>query len=99
MLGVVETTVRESRAVPPTPAAVVNRFDTRGLVQDERSFSEVGLIASMAVVNVARLDPGFAHESLVNSRGATGVAEAERADPVRRPLNRCLRQSRYLRLA
>jgi hypothetical protein len=70
---------REGRAVPPTPFAVVSRFETRGLVQDERSFSEAGLIASMAVANVARADPGFAHESLVNSRLAAGVAEEERA--------------------
>jgi hypothetical protein len=49
---------REGRAVPPTLSAVVSRFETRGLVQDERSFSEAGLIASMAVVNVARADPG-----------------------------------------
>jgi hypothetical protein len=33
----------------------------------------------MAVVNVARADPGFAHESLVNLRGAAGVAEEEQA--------------------
>jgi hypothetical protein len=73
--GVVEKVGREGRAVPPTPSAVVSRFETRWLVQVERSISEAGLIASMAAVNVARADPGFAHESLVNSRGATGVAE------------------------
>jgi hypothetical protein len=76
--GVVEKMGREGTAVPPTLSAVVSRFETRGLVQDERSFSEAGLIASMAVVNVARADTGFAHESLVNSRGAAGVAEEER---------------------
>ena len=32
----------------------------------------------MAVVNAARADPGFALESLVNSRGAAEVAEEER---------------------
>jgi hypothetical protein len=79
MLGVVEKMVREGRVVPPTLSAVVNRFGTRGLVQDERSFSEAGLTASMAVVNVARAVPGFAHESLVNSRGAAGVADEEQA--------------------
>ena len=78
MLGVVEKMARYGRAVPPSLSAVVSRFDTRRLVQDELSFSEAGLIASMAVVNVARADPGFAHESLVNSRGAAGVAEEER---------------------
>jgi hypothetical protein len=78
MLGVVEKMARGGRAVTPTPAAVVNRFDTRGLVQDECFFTEEELIASMAVVNVTRADPGFAHESLVNSRGAAGVAEEER---------------------
>jgi hypothetical protein len=77
--GVVEKMGRGGRAVPPAISAVVSRFETRGLVQDERSFSEAGLIASMAVVNVARADPGFAHESLVNSRGASGAAEEERA--------------------
>jgi hypothetical protein len=77
--GVVEKTGGEGRAVPPTLSAVVSRFETHGLVQDERFFSEAGLIASMAVVNVARADPGFAHESLVDSRGAAGVAEEERA--------------------
>jgi hypothetical protein len=77
--GVVEKMGREGRAVPPTLSAVVSRFETRGLVQDERSFSEAGLVASMAVINVARADPGFAHESLVNSRGPAGVAEEERA--------------------
>jgi hypothetical protein len=35
-------------------------------------------MASIAVVNVARADPGFAHGSLVNSRGAAGVVEEER---------------------
>jgi hypothetical protein len=77
--GVVEKIGWEGRAVPPTPSAVVSRFETRGLVQDERSFSEAGLVVSMAVVNAARAYPGFAHESLVNSRGAAGVAEEERA--------------------
>ena len=78
MLGVVEKMTRDGRAVPPILSSVVSRFGTRGLVQDELSFSETGLIASMAVVNVARAEPGFAHESLVNSRGAAGVAEEER---------------------
>jgi hypothetical protein len=78
VLGVVDRMAKEGRAVPPTLTAVVSRFVTRGLGQDERSFSEAGLITSMAVVNVARADPGFAHESLVNSRGAAGLAEEER---------------------
>jgi hypothetical protein len=69
---------RGARAVPPTPTAVVNRFDTCALFLDERFFSEAGPIASMAVVNAARAGPGFAHESLVNSRGAAGVTEEER---------------------
>jgi hypothetical protein len=34
---------------------------------------------SVGLVNVARADPGFAHEPLVNSRGAAAGAEAYRA--------------------
>ena len=81
--GVVEKMGREGRVVPPTLSAVVSRFETRGLVQDERSFSEAGLIASMAVVNVARADPGFAHDSLVNSRGVAGAAEEALINTIR----------------
>jgi hypothetical protein len=32
----------------------------------------------MAGVNAARADPGFAHDSLVNSRGVAGAAEEDR---------------------
>ena len=49
MPGVVEKMVRGGRAVPPALTAMVNRFDTRGRIQDVRSFCEEGPIASMAV--------------------------------------------------
>ena len=47
----------------------------------------------MAVVNVARADPGFAHDSLVNSRGAGAQAVRERSSQE----DEALRAQRVLR--